>query len=180
MPQSANVIDLAQLVATLDWENVSAMEQAVLFGEVVDLGQLISEVETEPEYALLSWDDGLTLLHISALYNYLNLASVLIGHGANVNAYSQSRGVPLHAATDHNHFEIVRLLVDNGANVNALDLFHRTALHYAVLHNNYDIVCYLLSHSADASIEDKFGLTALDWAKTNCFHTIIDELKSTL
>ena len=59
------------------------------------------------------------LLHITALYNHLEVAELLIEYGADVNAKANNGRTPLHFASAKNNNEIARLLISKGADVNA-------------------------------------------------------------
>lgn len=164
IPHHGREIDTQQLADSIDWANPSEIERVVLFGEPPNVGRLMLEINGNPEVATLSWNNGNTLLHIAAGDGYDKVASLLLNLGADVNAYSNSRGTPLHMAADHSHQDIVRLFVGHGSDVNAIDLSRRTPLHYAVVHNSADIVAQLLAGGANPNAEDRFGLRPLDLA----------------
>ena len=66
---------------------------------------------------------GSTLLHIAAAHGEIEIARLLISHGADVNTRSErpGRGTPLHAAAASGHHEMVEILVAAGANPAAID-----------------------------------------------------------
>ena len=81
----------------------------------------------DPSLATQTWDGeddilikGSTALHYAAHYDYMDLAKLLVEHGADVNA-SEAHWwtTPLAWAADAARSEAVKFLLDNGAEVNA-------------------------------------------------------------
>lgn len=50
--------------------------------------------------------DGFTPLHVAALHGHLPLATLLIRHGANVNARTNQSATPLHLACQNSHIPV--------------------------------------------------------------------------
>lgn len=50
--------------------------------------------------------DGFTPLHVAALHGHSVLASLLIRHGANVNARTNQSATPLHLASQNSHIQV--------------------------------------------------------------------------
>ena len=69
--------------------------------------------------------------------------TVLIEHGADVNAKDESHSTALHLASFKRSYESVGLLIEHRADVTAKDRRHRTPLHQALswvgpqLHHSY-------------------------------------------
>jgi len=61
----------------------------------------------------------------------------LINEGANINAKTHSRSIPLHAATQKGHYKILKVLISFGADVNAKNLNKETSLHKASKYASY-------------------------------------------
>lgn len=76
-------------------------------------------IENDPDLINYTDEDGYTALHRACYEDNLEIAKVLISHGANVDARSGESWTPLHSASNWNAFRCVRLLLENGANVNA-------------------------------------------------------------
>ncbi|RDD35204.1 Ankyrin repeat domain protein [Wolbachia endosymbiont of Cylisticus convexus] len=72
-------------------------------------------------------------LHFAALEGDLEVAEVLLKHGADVNVKSEQGYTPLHAAAWEGDLEVVKLLLKHEADVNArnLGLGENTPLHFA-------------------------------------------------
>ncbi len=75
-------------------------------------------------------EDGATPLHRAARTGNRQVARVLIGAGADVNA-SQRGVTPLHIAARRGHWAVAELLLSAGADVDAVDDRGRTALELA-------------------------------------------------
>ncbi|GMS80449.1 hypothetical protein PENTCL1PPCAC_2624, partial [Pristionchus entomophagus] len=69
-----------------------------------------------------------TALHYAAEYGLLNHISLLIEHGANVDAIDVMRRTPLHYAVWNNKIEAIKLLVSLGANQGVHDHYNETPL----------------------------------------------------
>ena len=63
----------------------------------------------------------MTPLHFAAEKNSLEVARLLIEHGADVNA-KDSVFTPLDMAAEFNSIDVARLLIEQGANTNGRDL----------------------------------------------------------
>lgn len=65
-------------------------------------------------------EEGLTALHLAVQGNALDVVTLLLSKGANVNAATTKGETPTHIAARHEFVDILRTLVDAGANVNAV------------------------------------------------------------
>jgi ankyrin repeat protein len=76
----------------------------------------------------------------------LEIARVLIAHGANVNARASGDFTPLHESAASGRIEFAKLLLHNGADVNARTTEGKTPLDYAREHNREDMIDLLSKH----------------------------------
>ena len=79
----------------------------------------------------------------------------LVAQGADVNAYCEQAGTPLHMAIDGN-IEVTKFLVSKGANVNARDPDGITPLFYATEMSNdrfVELIKFLVSEGADVNVK---------------------------
>jgi uncharacterized protein len=72
--------------------------------------------------------------------------TVLLEHGAEVDATDNDKRTALVYATRLGDLETVRLIVEAGGFVKMPDRFHRTALLYAAANHRRDIVAYLAAN----------------------------------
>jgi len=93
------------------------------------------------------------------------VATLLIEHGADVNALANYNITPLHKAADRKKsLALVELLLKHGAKVNARSAYNATPLHKAMFYanqNNGLLVKLLLAHGADINAQDNIGHTPL-------------------
>ncbi|XP_045614420.1 uncharacterized protein [Procambarus clarkii] len=130
--------------------------------------QLMPVVESGDCEVLVQWLDwGLSpdtkgnlhwsILHHAAARGQLNIVSLLIERGANINAEDSNRTTPLHTASFHGHLRVVDLLADAGANLNAADQRGNTPLHSAIEGGHPHVISLLLQKGCDTSIPNKEG-----------------------
>jgi ankyrin repeat protein len=75
------------------------------------------------------------------------LISLLLRHGANVDAANNNGSTALMGASLYGDLEVVKLLVGAGANVSNTDAMGRTAISLALESNHHDIVDFLKSQN---------------------------------
>ena len=100
-------------------------------------------------------------LHSSIINRDVELAKVLIEHGANVNAVDESGRSPLILAIESSFEPSVMALVEAGADPNVQDSSGRTALHLASRRGRREIIELLLRLGPDLGLTDRAGNTAL-------------------
>jgi ankyrin repeat protein len=111
----------------------------------------------------------------AAEHGLLNIATLLLDQGADVNATDQFGNTSLHLAVRYP--ELVRLLLERGARVGARNAFGDTPLHRAV--GDRRIVELLLGAGADATARNLFDKTPLDYSLrggTSAYNLSIVEL----
>lgn len=102
--------------------------------------------------------DGNRLLHICADEV---MGSILINHGADVNAINASQQTPLHTSMRNGLIPLTLLLISNGSEVNAQELDGTTPLHLA---QAIEVNDALLTAQADPNIQNIVGDTPLHLA----------------
>jgi ankyrin repeat protein len=105
--------------------------------------------------------DG-TPLHATAIFGNVEVAKVLLRHGADVNGPSLRSDSPLHVAAMNGHLELMQVLIDHGANVDTQD--HRsgeTPLHRTVSAGKFRAAEFLLQAGANPNIRDRSGNTPI-------------------
>lgn len=116
-------------------------------------------------------DDGYTALHLAAFFAHLDVARVLLAHGADVHAVSANamRVQPLHAAAVRGDATLLKLLLDAGADPDARQAGGWTALHARAARGDAESVRMLLERGADPALASDDGKTALDLASEKSF-----------
>jgi ankyrin repeat protein len=107
----------------------------------------------DPSLANTYSHDGWTPLHLASFFGRKEVASVLLAHGADVNARSRStrfakENTPLHAAAANKQIALAELLLAHGADVNARDGSGYTPLALAANGKNDLLVVILLEKGA--------------------------------
>jgi ankyrin repeat protein len=98
---------------------------------------------------------SITALELAAKSNRVEIAKVLIEHGAKVDRY------PLVAAASQGYLEMVTLLLSKGANVNAFLSQGYTALFGAIQGRHYKVAKVLLEHGANPNAFIEGGVSIL-------------------
>uniref|UniRef100_H2YS48 Uncharacterized protein n=1 Tax=Ciona savignyi TaxID=51511 RepID=H2YS48_CIOSA len=103
-------------------------------------------------------DKGFTSLHYAAAYGHLDMASLLLGQGADIHTCDKIGMTPLHLAAKSGSLEMVKLLIVAGASTKGeTKQDRRTPIQFAAAGRHYDVVSYLLKseHDTHKLIEDK-------------------------
>lgn len=90
--------------------------------------------------------DLFTPMHLAALGGRLDVAKLLLAHGADVNLKTNDGSLPLHFAVRNGHLELVKLLVYHTAK-GAVDFRGMSSLAYARRARNNDAITELLSNT---------------------------------
>ncbi|WP_215610259.1 ankyrin repeat domain-containing protein [Leptothoe spongobia] len=86
-----------------------------------------------------------TALTYAARDGFIEIAHLLIEHGADVNWVDGEGVTPLILAAFKDHIELVQLLLQQGADTTVRDQWDRTALDYALRRGEADPIVQLLS-----------------------------------
>lgn len=148
-----------------------------------DVDLLALQVRRSPRRATAYSKDGFTALHYAAFFGQGPAASLLLEHGADVEAESRNRQLPglhpLHSAVaGRAPLELVTILLDAGADPNAQQSGGWTALHTAAIAGDLAVVQLLLSRGALAWIEAYDMTRPLDFAIERHHHEIVRLLKN--
>ena len=94
---------------------------------------------------------GETALFSAVESGNLDVISLLIKHGANVNAKNADYETPLHRAYKYGNLAVISLLVKHGAELNAWDQWGETLLHKAVYYGQLANISFLVEMGADVN-----------------------------
>jgi ankyrin repeat protein len=108
-----------------------------------------------------------TPLHL-AVQRSLELAELLVKHGADVNAKDANESTPILWALGGgptSNLEMLAFLVKKGADVNSADVWLNTPLHRASSNENPKAIRFLLEHGAKATNQNLNGKVPADMGK---------------
>ncbi|KAH3819216.1 hypothetical protein DPMN_120950 [Dreissena polymorpha] len=107
---------------------------------------------------------------------YMELARLILLHGADVNRRTAWGASPLHAGADHNQPDVIKLLVDFGANVNLQTTNGDTACHLAAYRGYKECVYRLVQLGADVNVRNQKHQTAVQEAYSRGHYDIYSYL----
>ncbi|XP_041794812.1 ankyrin repeat domain-containing protein 27 isoform X2 [Chelmon rostratus] len=119
---------------------------------------------------------GFTPLHVAALHGRSALTTLLIRHGANVNARTNQSATPLHLASQNSHIQVVRFLLECNAKLNKKDHYGNTPLILACLCGNLETATTLLQSNALVNVANLQGNTALHEAVRGGHQALVELL----
>ena len=117
-------------------------------------------------------------LHGAAGGGDVELARLLIKHGAVVDLGDRWGCAPLHGAAECGHVEMVEFLLDNGARVNGQGFHRQKPLHYAARAGHLDVVKTLVRHGAEVNVQRKDGSTPLSRALEEGYMEVAEFLRA--
>jgi ankyrin repeat protein len=104
---------------------------------------------------------GETPLHVTSR---VDVARLLIEHGADATAQSKDGTTPLHLASERGHVDLARLLIEHGADTTAQSEVGTAPLHQASFRGRVDVARLLIERGADVTAQSKGGMTPLHQA----------------
>lgn len=151
-----------------------AMDQAIGRGDAAALSKLLSDeprLTGTPIPVKRDWGEEMWLgLHRAAEQGALELAELLLDHGASIDARTRFR-TPMHGratalilAAGQGHDAVVKLLLDRHAALDLLDANHRSALGFAAQAGHGAVVDRLVGVGCAVDPVDDQGRTPLHWA----------------
>ena len=106
-----------------------------------------------------------TPLRVALRRGHMELARVLLEHGADSEARNKNDSSLLEWASYERHVELVQFLLKYGADLNAQDEGGCTPLHWATRGGDSAVVRALIKHGADVKARDKHNHTPLHRAR---------------
>ena len=106
-------------------------------------------------------------LHRAAESNSIDVATLLIEQGADIEAKDNGGRTALHIVAERNSLDVATLLIEQGADIEAKDYIGRTALHIVAESNSLDVTSLLIDRGADIEAKNGAGETAFYAAVTS-------------
>lgn len=138
---------------------------------------LLSNCDLNIERKCVFEEEGDPILHYvpplwcSIVNKHLDVAEVLLQHGADLNGCSSTGSTPLRSACFQEDFKVVQFLVERGADINRANHDGGTCLINAV--RSVSLCQYLIAHGANLSARDVEGRNVLYYAIDNiCGDTV--------
>jgi hypothetical protein len=157
-------------VSSASADELTTLQAAVHAG---DLQRVEAMLSASPDLVNAKSEQGLTLLHLAAQTDRLDLVDYLLGVGADVGAADMMGNTPLHIAAARFRARVAEQLIAAGADVGARDADGLTPLARAAATGpdapEVDVLLaavaeVLLAAGADVNAADHQGLTPLDHA----------------
>lgn len=102
-----------------------------------------------------------TPLMRSAIQGNLELAKILVAHGADVNKRGEQELTPLIFASQSGNLELVKFLIEQKADMHAVDYQKKNVLMHAAYCGNNDIIDFYISQGFSINSKDKYNRTPL-------------------
>jgi len=155
--------------------NGQSLFQAARYGDITNVRKYLdlgANIEVK-DYR------GLTSLQIACVYGHLDVVSLLLDRGANVDAAGGSTGqTSLIFASMEGHLDVVKELLDRGANIEAADNFYGwNSLMMASSKGKFNIVKELVDRGANIFAKNVGGVTARQAAEGRGFSEIAEFLR---
>ena len=125
---------------------------------------------------------GRTPLIVAAMFGCTESCRLLLGAGANVNAFDgegPTGRTAFHQAIWAWHEDVCKLLLEAGADIHALDNDDETPLHWAAKHGPVEALEFLLNRGAKTDLKDNQGNLPIDVADTEEKRRILREAMAT-
>ena len=114
-----------------------------------------------PDINAEEWDRYAALEEVTREKLMMEIVTLLLKHGANVNAKDDLEGTPLHYAIYDTPISVIEVLLANGADLSIADEYGGTLLHEVASHGFKDLVALFISHGAELNVQNKRGETPL-------------------
>ncbi|HEX8552079.1 MAG TPA: ankyrin repeat domain-containing protein [Abditibacteriaceae bacterium] len=146
-------------------DSTTQLFDAVAQGDVPTLEKILA---AKPFLVYFRLPNGLTPLHVSALWGTRSAAEVLLKKGADKEARDAAGSSPLMMTAGRSSGVFTKrarlmaaLLLEKGADINARDRHDATTLHRAVVARDAETVAALVAKGADVNARDRSGVTVL-------------------
>jgi len=114
-----------------------------------------------------------TVLTVASYFGHINVVTLLLKKGTDLETKDSSGMTPLSWAADHGYEAIVKLLVEKGADIESKNNYNWTPLAYAAVHGHEAVVRLLVEKGANLESKDSYGQTPLSRAAQNGYRAIV-------
>jgi predicted LPLAT superfamily acyltransferase len=135
------------------------MVKAIVQGNPAEVKALLDKGE-----AVDAKQAGQTALHMASMNGKVDIISVLIARGAQVDAVDDQGITPMMLAAKDGRVEAVQALLAQGAKIEAQNKMGENALHIAGAHGKKEVVTELLDRGANIRATTNNGLNVLVFA----------------
>ncbi|KFY46227.1 hypothetical protein V494_00549 [Pseudogymnoascus sp. VKM F-4513 (FW-928)] len=139
-------------------------------GANIEVGSAIEHfVRSQPTDNAPRWSycENWTALHFAVAYEKAEIVTILLHHGANINAVDSHGQTSLHLASMKGTVGIVRVLLQHSINLEAIDSVGATASHKAAASGHLDIVRLLVDKNCNINAITPRSQTLLHLAVSN-------------
>jgi len=137
----------------------SPLHYAVLCGLLSIVESLV--IESPKDVHSRDCDHKYTPLHLASELGHVEIARLLVEHGADAIAMDKSGLTPLHVAAHKRRWDLVRSLTEYGSGLAAKYGHGQTLLHRAVDRGSLGLARLLLEHGANVEARKENGSTPL-------------------
>jgi ankyrin repeat protein len=171
--------DTALMAAVMSASPEIDVFEASSLGDVERLQELL---DGDPTLATAFSSDGFTALHFAAFFGGVQVVSLLLASGADVDAHGRSwmTGTPLNSAAAGGHADVARALLDANADPDARQASGWTPLHSAAHNGDLELVDLLLAHGADPATTNDDGATVLSMADEGGSADVVARVRAAL
>ena len=151
--------DLQSMWVSMSCDDVSGALGAVrnVSSPNVKVSRLLLLAGASPDY-ISDYLNHAPLISVFANQGYLDMVSLLIEFGADVNATNNDGMTALMFSAKQGHMDLIRLLVTHGATINLIDKLETCALVYAARKGYFDVVNFLISSDWNPDSVNDLGL----------------------
>jgi 26S proteasome non-ATPase regulatory subunit 10 len=130
--------------------------------ETAAVQELLLDRMNDPD--ILDSTSGRTALDFAASFDNLQMAQILLDHGAHVDARDSFGNSALHWAAERGNLDVMKLLIENKATIDFANRQGITPIMVAAEHTQPPAVRLLVASGADPHKQDFTGRDAFGWA----------------